>query len=211
MIRIPTIDALREVMNRKGYKFFENGDYNLNLIGIRSATSISDHFDDLFLVAYKVDGKWELRAYKCTTDPGAYWLLNPMRKAGTIIMVPGQYRGAYKLGLHGRTSRFGPYKALEQVKPIRYVRDNTKDNILDFHLMEDEKNIFEDICKTNIHRASKWKTLFNIGKYSAGCQVIQSPAHFAELMQLCEHQISHGHGNGYTYTLLKEIDFYGKA
>ena len=31
-----TIDNVRAVMENKGYKFFENGVYNLNLIGIRS-------------------------------------------------------------------------------------------------------------------------------------------------------------------------------
>ena len=197
-------------MSRKGHAFFESGEFNLNLIGIRSATSISDYFDDLFVVVYKAQGLWRRQVYACTTDPGEHWLLNPLNRDGTIIMVPGQYRGAFKLGLHGRTSKLGPYDALEQVKPIDYVRDNSRDSVLHFELMKDPANIFSAIAKTNIHRASKWKRLLNIGKYSAGCQVIQKPKDFEALIGLCRAQINEKHGNAFTYTLLKEIDFYEK-
>ena len=42
---------------------------------------------------------------------------------GTAILVPGQYRGAYKIGFHK-----GKYKALVQAKPVKLYIDNDKDN-----------------------------------------------------------------------------------
>lgn len=203
-----------KVIKSKKYKFFTKGSYNLNIIGIRSNNSQSDKFDDEIHVLYKDEnGKECHEVFPCTTDPGKYWLLNPMRKKGTIIMVPGQYRGAYKIGLHGRNRPKTAYKALEQVTPMTYVRDNSKDSELDFGLYEDmttdhNSDKFEiSNSKTNIHRASKWKNLLNIGRYSAGCQVIQDPFLFKRLISLCGLQIKYGQGETFTYTLLEEKDF----
>lgn len=196
---------LLKAIEAKGYIIFTKGDYNLNIIGIRSKNSKSDEFDDMIYVFYKYQNQWFIESFPCTTDPGKHWLLNPLNKNGTIIMVPGQYRGAYEIGMHGRSGKY-PYTALEQIKPIDYVRDNNKDIKLDFDLYSDSSNIFSDIAKTNIHRASSWKLLLGIGKYSAGCQVIQDPKKFDRFMELCELQKAHGNGNSFTYTLLEERD-----
>ena len=100
----------------------------------------------------------------------------------------------------------GGYKALEQIKPMKYVRDNTKDTILDTavkYLVKKTTGVF----KTNIHRASKNKIVDRIGSYSAGCQVIQDPNDFDHLIRLCEAQIRVIGVNSFTYTLLNENDF----
>ena len=201
-----TASEILRVLGKKGYKSFIRGKYNLNIVGVRSHNSESDMFDDAMCVVFQDDdGKWRIRQYKCTTDPGKHWLLNPLNVNGTLIMKPGQYRGAYKIGIHGRSGRY-PYKALEQAKPMEYVRDNNKNNKLDFSLFEEDKNIIEGIFKTNIHRASKWKSTYNVNKYSAGCQVLQDPNDFNEFMALCDKQLKYGHGNSFTYTLLEEKD-----
>ena len=44
-----TIDAIREIFQRKGYKFFTNGKYNLNLLGVRKDTSVSNKFELVYL------------------------------------------------------------------------------------------------------------------------------------------------------------------
>lgn len=201
-----TEKVLIQSLINKDYRIFSEGAYDLNIIGIRSNNSKSDSFDDLICVLYKDEsGIWKLEKFQATTDPGKHWLLNPMNKNGTIIMVPGQYRGAFQLGLHG-ISGSNPYQALRQIKPIFYVRDNNKDLNLDFSLYEKKENIFEDICNTNIHRTSSWKRVLNIGKYSAGCQVIQDPKHFQRFIELCILQDKWGHGDKFTYTLLEEKD-----
>tara|TARA_R110000765_G_scaffold76610_6_gene150176 strand:- start:382 stop:1002 length:621 start_codon:yes stop_codon:yes gene_type:complete len=197
---------LMHTLAEKRYRVFSGGKFDLNIVGVRSVNSKSNSFDDVLCVLYKDNfGQWVLEKFECTTDPGKHWLLNPLNKNGTLIMVPSQTRGAYKIGVHGRTGRY-PYEALEQVKPMPYVRDNNKDTILNFDLIENKANWIRGVFKTNIHRASKWKTLLGIGKYSAGCQVIQSPQSFDRFMALCILQVKSGHGNSFTYTLINEND-----
>lgn len=201
------IYKLQSVLARKNYVWFNNGKYNLNIIGIRSEESKSNLFDDWLCVIYKDDlGVWTTRQYSITTDPGKYYLQNPLNKNGTIILVPGQYRGAYKIGIHGRSYVGGGYKALEQVRPMRYVRDNNKDEILDFDLYRKGLGkIEESNAKTNIHRASKWSAIRLIERYSAGCQVFQNPNDFEEFIDLCD-KSRLLYGNSFTYTLIEERD-----
>ena len=43
------IERLRQVYQDKGYAFFDKGDYNLNIVGIRNMTTgKADKFDELF-------------------------------------------------------------------------------------------------------------------------------------------------------------------
>ena len=188
---------------QKGYTFFEKP-YDLNVFGIRSLNKIAGRFDDYVGVAYKDNSNTErLFIVKATTDPGTKWLLNPLHPKGAAILLPGQYRRAYKLGVHGRTWASGGYPALEQSNLMKYVRDNNKNNILG-----DSVTVpFLDNLKTNIHRASKWKVVDLIGSYSAGCQVIQDPVDFEAFLTICKEQEAHGHGSYFTYTLMEETDF----
>jgi len=199
-------NQLVNAMIEKGYKTF-TAPYSMNIIGVRSENSKSDQFDDelhVMFLNYSFTRKHFI--FKCTTDPGKHWLMNPLNKNGTLITVPGQYRGVFKIGYHNRSKGNKKYKALEQVKPMTYVRDNNKDGVLDFDLMNDPSNLIEGNFKTNIHRASKWKSVLNIGYYSAGCTVIQDPEDFNHLMMLCAKQEEEGLGDQFTYTLLNESD-----
>jgi hypothetical protein len=202
-----TIIEYRKALHRKGYAFFESGQYNLNIIGVRSTNSESNEFDDLIAVIYRdKDDRWQIHQYPATTDPGKPWLLFPMHRDGTAIVVPDQYRGVYQVGIHGRSHAGGGYKALEQVKVMRYVRDNNRDSVVDATLYSDPRNIFTANLRTNLHRASKWAIVRWVEKFSAGCQVIQNPAHFDQLVALCE-RAARTYGNRFTYTLLEEKDF----
>lgn len=205
-----SVEKVEEVFLRKGLDWFTKGEYNLNLFGVRSTNSESNKFDDWFGVAWRNEkGHWFIKWMPCTTDPGKHWLLNPMNVRGTAILVPGQYRNAYYLGIHGRSHASGGYVALEQKRPMRYVRDNNRDSKLDFSLYKDPNNIFEANLKTNIHRASSSSIVRAIERYSAGCQVLQSPYDFKWLIELCKTSIEHGWSNSFTYTLLEEKDFDG--
>ena len=96
-----TIDAIREIFQRKGYKFFTNGKYNLNLLGVRKDTSVSNKFDDYLVAIYKSeDDEWKCLVWEATTDPGKHWLENPLNPAGTAILIPNQYRSTWKVGYH---------------------------------------------------------------------------------------------------------------
>ena len=197
---IVSIDALQKVYASKGYAFFTNGDYNVNVFGVRAYPGTVDKFDDLIGLAYKVDSKWTLKLYDGTTDPGIYWLKNLMNPAGAAILKEGQYKKAYGLGLH----RGLP--ALVQVNPMWYFRDKNRDNN---HDMNPSTLVLENAA-TNLHRASKTGKSINISGatygWSAGCQVIADVKDMEELLSVCT-KASERYGNSFTYTLLNERDF----
>ncbi len=191
----PTIQQIKGVMAWKGYTFFDGEKpYDLNIIGIRSLSNIPNSFDDWITVIFRDDNCIEqIEYFPATTDPGLYWLKNPMNVNGTAIMCEGQYRGVYMIGRHK------DYKALEQIGPIDFIRDYDRDSLLDFDSSRRERGII----KANIHRANKAGTSTQVDKWSAGCQVIVRG--FDEFMALCE-KGSKNYGNSFSYTLLNECD-----
>ena len=46
------IMLIRSVFKKKGYEFFEKGQFNLNIIGIRSAKRRAGTFEDYIVVIY---------------------------------------------------------------------------------------------------------------------------------------------------------------
>ena len=208
---LPNFTDLKEIFRKKGYPFCAiRGFYNLCIVGVRVNDSQSNKFDDFIGIAY-LNGSMvqQLAWYPATTDPGKYYLQNPLNRAGTLILIPGFYENVYQKGLHGKEGK-NPYPALEQVGSMKYVRDNNKDMSLDFSLYRDpdklKDNLIAGVFKTNIHRASQYKILQTIEQYSAGCQVIRDVANFGKLMALVNEQIIHGHGDTCSYALLEETD-----
>lgn len=185
-----------KLFKKLGYAFFTNGDYNLNIIGVRNLlgdTIQRDKFDDALLLIYKENGKWVKKIWDATTDPSLKLLKSPSNSQGTAILVPGQYRSTYKIDLHN-----GKYKALcQRLKPVKVYRDKNKDNVLDM----DPKTITSGMFGINIHRASSWYINDNIGAYSAGCQVFKSYKDFDEFMKIVEKSKAK-YGNSFTYTLV---------
>jgi len=190
---------VEKAVKSKGYKWFENGDYNLNIVGIRNSSTnneIINKFDDLLTVSYKIDGVWYFHQWEATTDPGLHWAENLLNKDGVAILVPGQYRGSHKIDIHQ-----GKYSALKQQKPLKVYRDNNKDGKYDML----EENIKEGIYGINIHRASATGTSTQIDKWSAGCQVIANNQNFDKLMELAN-KSKDKWGNSFTYTLIESKD-----
>ncbi len=192
----PTIDEILRVMKEKNYAVFSNKKgHDLNLVGVRTASVEEERFNDWLTVFYVFDGVWNYFAFPATTDPGVFYRKNPLSVKGTAIVVPGQYRGVYKVGKHRG------YKALQQKKPITVFRDNDRNATVD--TMRSKETGWFGI---NIHRANAHKPSVVVGKWSAGCQVLQDPDHFQFLMNLCERG-KEKFGNSFTYTLLEESDF----
>ena len=193
-----TIDNVRAVMEKKGYRFFESGIYNLNIIGVRRSTVEINKFDDYLLLIYKTSpSNWVVKTYPITTDPGTYWLLNPTNPKGTAILIPGQYRSTWKIAKHQ-----GKYEALCQRKPVKVWRDDNKDRVLDFYSSPEDEGYFG----INIHRSNPYTESSQVDKWSAGCQVFKKVANFKEFMNCCNKSASM-YGDGFTYTLLEELDF----
>ena len=182
------------LMKNKGYKVYERP-YELNIVGVRSNSVEPNKFDDTLYVFWK-DNKnnWQGKYYPITTDPGTYWLKNPMNKMGTAILKEGQYIDAYRLGLHK-----GEYKALVQSKPLTVLRDYDRNAILDFNNGKEDNGFFG----VNIHRSSPTGTAQNVDNWSAGCQVFANAQDYADFIRLAENQ-EKLYGNKFTYTLVDE-------
>jgi hypothetical protein len=197
----PTRQQIETAVKAKGYKWFENGDYNLNIVGVRNSetgTEVTNKFDDFLTLSYKVDGEWKYHCFDATTDPGKHWVENIMREEGVAVLKENQYRGSHKIGLHQ-----GKYEALRQQKPVQVYRDNNLDGNYDLL----EENIQEGIFGINIHRATKWegKKSTQIDKWSAGCQVIAANDDFRLFMEICN-KAKDTWSNSFTYTLINTND-----
>jgi hypothetical protein len=190
-----TEGKLREALTRLGYAFFENGDYNLNIIGVRTGDESSNRFNDFIALAYKANGEWNLDTFEVTTDPGLYWLNHPMNLKGTAILAADQHKGCYKLGLHQ-----GKYTALVQAKAVPVYRDRNLDNVVD-----DRGKLDTGFHGINIHRASSKHQSKQVDRWSAGCQVFADPFDFGSFIKLCEKSASL-YGSRFTYTLIEEKD-----
>jgi hypothetical protein len=189
------IDKIKVAMKAKGYAFFENGDYNINIIGIRNSDTgnkVTNVFDDLLTVSYKIGEVWHFKKWAATTDPGTKGVKEFHNAQGVARLVPGQYRGSHAIGLHQ-----GKYEALKQAKPVKVYRDANKD------MTYDTKLITEGIYGINIHKAGADSTY--VENWSEGCQVFKKSAEFDEFMALVK-KAATLHGNSFTYTLLESKD-----
>lgn len=195
-----TREQIKNAVESKGYKWFEGGDYNLNIVGVRNSDThgtVTNKFDDKLTVSYSVNGEMKYHEFNATTDPGSHWEKNILNKDGVAILVPNQYRGSHEIRKHQ-----GKYEALCQKKPVKVYRDNNKDGKYDML----EENIHEGIFGINIHKAgSRVEGSTQIDKWSAGCQVFSKESDFNQLMELA-HKAKNLYGNSFTYTLIESKD-----
>ena len=179
-----------------GYEIW-NEPYRLWLFGIRSKETQSNKFDDtLGCYYYTEEGGWVCYFWPGTTDPGTYWLENPMRVEGTAILVEGQYLDTWKLDLHA-----GKYEALcQRAGKVKVYRDGDKDQILD---REPEK-VAQGYFGINIHRSSLRGESQQVDRWSAGCQVFKRLADFEKMLKLAHMQVEKTGRKTFSYTLLEE-------
>ena len=195
-------ERIEKTLGRLGYAFFKKGDYNLNIIGIRNSSGKPDTFDDSINLLYKISGNWVWDTYEITTEPGPNILRRPLKSVqdkGTAILVPGQYRSAYRIGWHGSSTN-GHTALCQRGREVSVWRDNNRDAIPDTHGPED-KGWFG----INIHKHRGSGARINTGGVSAGCQVFRDSIEFAEFMETCRDS-EDKYGNSFTYTLIDEKD-----
>ena len=189
----------KTLFEKKDYAFFTNGNYNVNIIGIRSnqGNKVTNKYDDLLIVDYNTEIGHKRKIYNITTEPGLSFMKNPSNSKGTAILVPGQYRGVYAVDLHR-----GKYKALCQcLGAVKVYRDGNKDDIYDLNPNKIDKGWFG----INIHRSNETWTRETVDNYSAGCQVFNNPKDFVSFMNIIEKSKAI-YGNKFTYTLINEED-----
>ena len=204
-IRTYFLDELPPILRRcvdLGYAIFTDYNYDLNLIACRSPSRVSGLFDDVFHVVYRMGDRYIQESYPCTTDAGLYWMQNPSRVEGTAILVAGQYRGVYKLDMHA-----GRYLALCQRNgAVSVYRDNNRDDILDHdpNTIQLGTNFGINIHRASAHSTAESGLTENVGRYSAGCIVIQDSGDFDRLIALAKKQRDTLGYDTFSLTLLED-------
>ena len=144
---------------------------DVNIIGIRSLMDVPDVFNDL-IILYIPDLD-VFNVFEATTDPGLYYMNNPMNVKGTGILKSGQYKKCYKIGFHG-SNKLTIHSALVQVNNVTVYRDINRDSKKDYLLTD------TGLFGCNIHTTG---SIFcgiplKIGKWSASCQVVRDNRKF---------------------------------
>lgn len=193
-----TYNKVKQAIIKAGFKFFI-GEFNINMVGIRTRNRKVDNWDDFFCILWQEGGQNKIWVNdQFTTDPGIYYmqtkLLNP---SGCGILARGQYRGVWKIGKH-----LGKYEAFLQLGcEVSAYRDRNKDNIMDF----DVNTLKSGWYGCNQHHG--YDTV-KVNNNSALCQVHRYKKDLVTSLLLAKKNIANGHGDSFTYTLLEEeIDF----
>lgn len=192
-----TLDVIREAYKRMGYTFYTGGNYNVNIFAVRTNDDRSNAFNDVIGIAYKDEGNWILDVYNATVDPGLPYRTCPVNKKGCAVIVPNQYRGCWRIGLHK-----GKYPALVQNKAICLYRDNNKDEIIDC----DPSTVTSELAGINIHHAGADSK--HVDKWSAGCMVIASEKDWNRFFRVITESAKR-YGEVFTATIFTEQQVFG--
>jgi hypothetical protein len=190
-----TREQIEAAVKAKGYKYFENGEFNVNVIGIRNTApgkKVTNLFDDWISISYKEGGVWKFFIWAATTDPGTKGVKEFHNAGGVARLVPGQYPGSHHVGLHQ-----GKYEALKQKANVKVYRDANKD------MVYDESKITEGVYGINIHHAGADSTY--VENWSEGCTVFKKIKDFDAFMVICK-KAAALQGNSFTYTLIESKD-----
>lgn len=192
----PAVEDIIKTLDKLGYKVFDNDTkpYNLNIVGIRSSDTTPNSFNDWEYIFWRYKGSWEVMKFQITTDPGLYYLKNPMNELGTAILKPGQWKGMWEMGRHK-----GAYPALVQKAPVTVIRDFNRDNYLDLSSGKEETGLFG----INNHRAVEGGRSIMVEKWSAGCQVFQDFFQYEIFMRIVSEAAKEWTPT-FTYTLITE-------
>lgn len=194
-------NIIKELYKAMDYKFFEKGSYNVNNFGIRVSTE-GRNFDDIIGTIFRKDedGDFIIECFEGTTDPGSYYLKNPININGTAILVPGQYHG-YRLDKHR-----GQYDALcQRSGKVNVYRDNDSDEIIEIDL----DTLKPGMYGINIHKTSAAEQAMDKNMFSAGCQEIMNSAEYNLTWMPIQYKAiqKYGKAGADTYTLFDLKDF----
>lgn len=194
-----TYQEVKALYQKNNYKFYEQGQYNVNLFGIRNKDlTVVDKFNDKLGVAY-VDEFLNLQClvFQGTTKPGLSYLTDKLGNAnGTGIMCPGQYKGFWMIGFHHR-GQANQYEAYEQKGVCNCWRDNNKDGKFTM-----SGPIYTDAAGVNGHHAAEGESQ-NVGPWSSACQVCSSKREHAVWLNI-GWRCAELYGNSFTYTLFQD-------
>jgi hypothetical protein len=197
-----TREQIEKAVKSKGYVWFEdasNKTYDVNIVGVRNnAPSVADKvtnvFDDTLTISFKDEsGNWQYYAWNATCDPGKKGVMEFHNNKGVARLVPGQYRGVWKIDKHQ-----GKYDALcQRLGNVTVWRDANRD------LLFEEKVTDTGMFGINIHKAGTDSTW--VENWSEGCQVFKRVKDFDAFLAICK-KAAKIHGNKFSYTLIESTD-----
>ena len=176
----------------------------VNIFGLRDTSDMSRSVWNDF-IGIATLGKVFL--YRGTCDPSAYWTSvggAATDKKGVAHICLGWYPRAYQVGYHGVSSPSFKHEALLQVGKVKIWRDGNN------NFRQDDSDIIQEgWFGCNIHRASAVGKEATIGRYSAGCQVVQDPDDFKEFMAVIKASAPYlrgrRHAFGYLLMSIREV------
>ena len=188
-------------------KYYKQNNFEiqeLNLIGIRDTSDIrQDVINDWI-------GFWTKNEFfltRGTTDPSVFWTKDASRNPnGTFHLACGFHEKIWIVGIHAE-GRPGAHEALvnriQHCRPTRGWRDEN------YNFTKDPSEVeISGYFGINLHRMHATQIVTKIGRYSAGCQVIQDPKKFAELLgHVKSTWMYQGNNNiAFNYMLLNKSD-----
>lgn len=151
------------------------------IIGLQSIENKPNCFDDKF---YVYDGPVFQMVTTGTTNAGKTALMGfeKYNAKGAAVWKTNQWcPKVFEKGYHNANREDGGMKALRQVKPIQYYRDNDKDNFA-----EEIGELYKGIINTNLHGVSydEFSKIIKelINGWSAGCQVWNNMIDYKKLI-----------------------------
>lgn len=198
-----TKEEIECTVKHKGYLWFENNDYNINIVLVRTIfktvegkvnNKVTNLFDDYITISFKENGKWQFYSWPATTDPGNKAMIKYSNPNGVAKLVPGQYRSTHEVRKHQ-----GKYDALCQKwgAELKVWRDKTKDYVYD------HGKIYTDAGGINIHKAGAASTY--VENWSEGCSVFKYAKDFDVFMKYIK-KAKAKYGNSFTVTLIESTD-----
>jgi hypothetical protein len=158
----------------------------INLVGLEGyfdSKDVANQFNDavaLIILDVKLNPV-NIQIYRATTEPGQYYTYNPLNPLGVArLAIDTFHPKLWGFGVHRG------YAALVQQGIATIVRDVNKDGFRNDKLTKESGN------GINLHTTKDGYTSLEVGKWSAGCVVIQDPVKFREFLALVKNYQSSG-------------------
>ena len=187
-----TYSELKTLVESKGYEFFDKGNYNLNIVYIRTNQDFTDRYTDVLHIAYKEGGVEKIFIAPCSTKAGSHYVKNPITYLGikgTAVLIPNQYKATWQF-IDNNSWLGTPY--LKQIKNVKVWRDGVIDEDID------KQNIQEGNFGINLHTAGDIKGI--VYNWSAGC-LVTPKVFWVQVLDLLR-KSAKLYGNTFTATLI---------
>lgn len=170
---------LEELYIKYGAKDYDIED--CNLVGVRNPEGRKeDIWNDVLIFYYRPERKLYLDLG--TTDPGKYYIDNPMRRDGAAHLAEIFQKHIWSIGKHGRMGTRGRHTAFVQGgRAVSLWRDTNKDYKIT------QSDVYIEVSYGNgINMHSTYNDTDSIGKSSAGCQVWKDMNSLQKIINICK-------------------------